>query len=177
VIFDYPARSFTLARPGSLKPRGVAIPSPISEGPCFPRIELEVGGKKYGFLLDTGASFTMVALGQLKTWAQEHPDWKVTEGAVGRANMMGGLGRGACHADASGRGEARIIRAEGRRRHRAPTRHVREVHELDDDRAHHRLPSAAMSGDSSASRSTTRTASPTSSARRVSRRTSSITSV
>ena len=91
VIFDYPGGKFTLARPGSQKPRGVPLPSPVSKTSGFPRIELTIGGESFGFLLDTGASYTMISQELLSSWADQHKDWKPAIGAVGAANM--GLGQ------------------------------------------------------------------------------------
>lgn len=90
VVFDYPERSFSLAKPGAATPRGEALEAPVHEGSGFPRVELEIAGKKHGFLLDTGASFTMVSEAQIDAWSSEHPDWPTMKGAVGRANMIGG---------------------------------------------------------------------------------------
>jgi hypothetical protein len=90
VVFDYPAKKFTIARPGSLKPRGARISAPVHERSGFPRIEVEIAGKPFGFLLDTGASYTMISIAQLEAWSREHPDWPKAVGAVGAANM--GLG-------------------------------------------------------------------------------------
>jgi predicted aspartyl protease len=91
VIFDYPGRKFILAKPGSLKPRGIRINSPIHQRSGFPRIEAEIGGEIYGFLLDTGASFTMISQELLNQWANQNPGWQKTTGAFGAANM--GLGQ------------------------------------------------------------------------------------
>jgi predicted aspartyl protease len=90
VIFDYPGRKFTLAKPLSVKPRGIRIPSPINQQSGFPRIEAQIGGEIYGFLLDTGASFTMISQELLEQWAGKNPAWQKTTGAYGAANM--GLG-------------------------------------------------------------------------------------
>lgn len=90
VVFDYPARQFTMAQPGALKPRGVAVPSPVAEKSGFPRIELTVDGEKYGFLLDTGAAYTMISQTLMDKWQAAHPDWPRCIGAVGAANMLGG---------------------------------------------------------------------------------------
>jgi len=89
VVFDYPARRFTMAQPGTLKPRGMPVPSPIGESSGFPRIELTVDGEKYGFLLDTGAAYTMISETLIDKWRAAHPDWPHCEGAVGEANMVG----------------------------------------------------------------------------------------
>ena len=90
VVFDYPGRQFTLAKAGTLKPRGVQVNAPISSDDGFPRIELQIGGSAYGFLLDTGASFTMISRTVLDRWANENPAWPRAVGAIGFANMFGG---------------------------------------------------------------------------------------
>ena len=89
VIFDYPAGTFTLAEPGTVTPRGIRLGAPI--GPTgFPRIEAQISGQTYGFLLDTGATCTMISQQVLEKWSAEHPDWTHAMGAVGAANMFGG---------------------------------------------------------------------------------------
>lgn len=90
VVFDYPARQFTMAQPGALKPRGVPVPSPVATKSGFPRIELTVDGENYGFLLDTGAAYTMISQTLIDKWQTGHPDWPRFVGAVGAANMIGG---------------------------------------------------------------------------------------
>jgi predicted aspartyl protease len=96
VVFDYPGKQFTLATPGSLKPRGARLASPIQQRNGFPRIEAQIDGQNYGFLLDTGASFTMISQELLNQWSGKHPDWQRTVGAVGAANMgLGGMEAGA----------------------------------------------------------------------------------
>jgi hypothetical protein len=90
VVFDYPAHRFTLAKPGTTEPRGVKIKTPISSPSAFPRIELQIGGVANGFLLDTGASFTMISRTVLDGWAKANTAWPASTGAVGFANMFGG---------------------------------------------------------------------------------------
>lgn len=90
VIFDYPAATFTLASPRVLTPRGTALPMPVSTPQGFPRTELDVDGTRYGMLLDTGASFTMVSELVLSAWGQRHPDWPRHPGAFGEAATLGG---------------------------------------------------------------------------------------
>jgi hypothetical protein len=89
VVFDYPARKFTLAKPGSVKPQGEKIATPIAKGSGFPRLEMQIGDKTYGFLLDTGASFTMISRTLMDEWARQNPAWPAATGAVGFANMSG----------------------------------------------------------------------------------------
>jgi hypothetical protein len=91
VVFDYPRGTFTIARPGVLAPRGVALPMPVSARQGFPRTEVVVDGVTHGFLLDTGASFTMVSQALLASWGAAHPDWPRHEGAFGDAKTLGGM--------------------------------------------------------------------------------------
>jgi predicted aspartyl protease len=90
VVFDYPKATFTIAKPGVLKPEGKAMPMPVSPKTGFPRTELEIDGKTHGFLLDTGASFTMVSQTLLETWGTAHADWERHKGAHGDAATLGG---------------------------------------------------------------------------------------
>ena len=90
VVVDYPKAKLTLARPGVLKPMGDALPMPVSKGAGFPRTEIDVDGTTYGFLIDTGASFTIVSEALLKPWGAKHPDWPRHPGAVGEAKTLGG---------------------------------------------------------------------------------------
>jgi PDZ domain/Aspartyl protease len=88
VIFDYPARKFTLAAPGSVTPRGTAVPSPVRAQNGFARLELSIGGRTVGVLLDTGASFTMISRTAIEEWSSAAaPPWPRLVGAVGPANM------------------------------------------------------------------------------------------
>lgn len=90
VVFDYPNRSFTLAKPGVLQPEGDRSPMPVSDRMGFPRTTIDVDGASYALLLDTGASFTMVSEAVLKAWGDRHPDWPRHEGAAGDAVTLGG---------------------------------------------------------------------------------------
>jgi len=90
VVLDYPGAKFTLARPNTLKPKGTEFPMPVSRKSGFPRTEIIVDGVTYGFLLDTGASFTMVSEELLKSWGSKHSDWPRHPGAYGEAATLGG---------------------------------------------------------------------------------------
>lgn len=90
VVFDYPKATFTIARPGVLAPRGTAVPMPVGKAFGFPRTELSVDGVTHGFLIDTGASFTMVSEVVLKAWGAAHSDWPRHPGAYGEAATLGG---------------------------------------------------------------------------------------
>jgi len=89
MIFDYPGHRMTFAKPGEVKPRGEKLPAGIGKSNGFPRIEIEIGGEKLGFLLDTGASFTMISRVALEKWSRVNSTWPSAVGAVGFANMIG----------------------------------------------------------------------------------------
>src|SRR5215472_17068212 len=72
VVFDYPAGAFTIAMPATLTNKNVKLPAPVNQRSGFPRIELEIGGQPYGFLLDTGATYTMMSKDLMGRWASEH---------------------------------------------------------------------------------------------------------
>jgi hypothetical protein len=91
VVFDYPNAKFTIARAGVLEPKGTALPMPVHPRSGFPRTEIEIDGKTYGFLLDTGASFTMVSEVFLKSLGAAHPDWPRHPGGYGEAATLGGM--------------------------------------------------------------------------------------
>lgn len=90
VVFDYPSGKFTIAKPNVLKPKGDALAMPINSESGFPRTEIEIDGKTYGFLIDTGASFTMVSEVLLKSLGATHPDWPRHPGGFGEAATLGG---------------------------------------------------------------------------------------
>lgn len=91
VVFDYPNGKFTVARAGVLTPKGTALPMPVHPRSGYPRTEIEIDGKTYGFLIDTGASFTMVSEALLKSLGAAHPDWPRHPGAYGEAATLGGM--------------------------------------------------------------------------------------
>lgn len=90
VVFDYPAGQFTIAAPQTLEPAGTEVPVTIHPKSGCPRVELEVDGAAHGFLLDTGASYTMVSHSTLKDWGDTHPDWPRFAGPVDEAKTLGG---------------------------------------------------------------------------------------
>ena len=87
VVIDYGTQQFTLALPGTLKMRGTRLNTPVQQYWGFPRLEATIAGKSYGFLLDSGAAYTMISQNVLDEWAKAHPEWPRATGAVGAANM------------------------------------------------------------------------------------------
>jgi len=89
VVFDYPRAEFTIALPHMLTPEGEAMKMPVSRT-GFPRTEIQIDGRTYGMLVDTGASFTMVSEVLLKALGAAHPDWPRVPGGAGEAATLGG---------------------------------------------------------------------------------------
>ncbi len=87
VTFDYPGRTLSLNAPSL---RATQIPVRISSKSGFPRVELVIDGEPMGFLLDTGASFTMLSERVVERLRSKNPSWPTVTGAYGPANMLGG---------------------------------------------------------------------------------------
>ena len=87
VTFDYTGRALWIDGPPLED--GMPLVVQISKGHTFPRVELEIDGERFGFLLDTGASFSMLSQSVIERLHDKHPDWKYIAGAYGPANMIG----------------------------------------------------------------------------------------
>lgn len=87
VLFDYPDGQFDICIHGSVEAAGEELAAPRHPGMGFPRIELEVDGERLGFLLDTGAPYTMVSDSLIGRWLERHPTWPSTFGATRHAAM------------------------------------------------------------------------------------------
>lgn len=87
VVFDYLSGTFTIGPPGSGRGSGVRLPAPVSRPSHFPRVEVTVGSRRFGMLLDTGASHTMVSKALFDELAAANPQWPTLASAVGLANM------------------------------------------------------------------------------------------
>ena len=68
VVLDYPAGSMTLSRAGVIAPIGEPMSMPVSAALGLARTEVEVGGSRYGFLIETGAPRTRVSTATLASW-------------------------------------------------------------------------------------------------------------
>ena len=89
VVLDYPRQEFSIGEAGSLGHHGERIPAPYLVPSGHPRVEASIGGKRLGFLLDTGTQLTLIREDLLQRWSKEHPDWPRSRGAVGPANVDG----------------------------------------------------------------------------------------
>lgn len=87
MTFDYPKSEIWIDGPPL--PSGITLLVGIQRKSAFPRVELEIDGERMGFLLDTGASFTMLSQAVIDRLHAKHPDWIYIPGAYGPANMIG----------------------------------------------------------------------------------------
>src|ERR1019366_8983137 len=91
VVLDYPRQLFSIGEAGSLTHQGEKLACPYVASSGHARVELTIDGVTYGFLLDTGSKVTLARADILQKWAQEHPKWSKSTGAVGLANETGEL--------------------------------------------------------------------------------------
>ena len=89
VVFDYPARRLTVARPGVLRPRGVAIPCRVNVETGLFQVAATLDGESVQLGVDNGSAGTWVADSLTTAWRSRHPDWPHATGAVGSANFFG----------------------------------------------------------------------------------------
>jgi hypothetical protein len=89
VVFDYPAGRFSVNAAAGAKPMGT--PSAVSIAIGMPVVSIRVDDKKYGFLLDTGGTNSMVSSAIMDVWAAKHGNWPRIDGTFGQGDM--GLGK------------------------------------------------------------------------------------
>jgi predicted aspartyl protease len=89
VVFDYPARRLTVARPGVLAPRGVGLACRVNAETGLFMIAATVEGDTVQFGVDTGSAGTWVSSLLTAKWQGRHPNWPQATGAAGSANFFG----------------------------------------------------------------------------------------
>ena len=89
VIFDYPEKQLTAARPGVLKPRGEAVPCRVNRETGLFMVDAVMDGRTVPLGVDTGSAGTWVADTLATSWRERHPDWRHATGAAGSANFFG----------------------------------------------------------------------------------------
>lgn len=93
--FDAPVGVLRLSPPGT-PPEGASLPATVHPHSGFVRVELDVLGERLGFLLDTGASYSMISEAVWRRWRADHPEWPTARGAFGVAQMTGAAFEAAC---------------------------------------------------------------------------------
>jgi len=89
VIFDYPAHRLTIARHGTLTPRGVPVPCRVHAATGLFLVEVELDGERVALGLDTGSAGTWISTRLTNAWQKRHPEWPAALGAVGSTNFFG----------------------------------------------------------------------------------------
>jgi hypothetical protein len=89
VVFDYPARQLTLARPGVLTPRGTAVPCRVNPDTGLFMIEATIDGEKVALGVDNGSAGTWLSNKLTTAWLARHPGWTHAVGAAGSTNFFG----------------------------------------------------------------------------------------
>ena len=89
VVFDYPARSLTVALPGKLTPKGRAVPCRVNPQTGLFLVETTIDGTKAALGVDTGSAGTLVSEKQTEAWLARHPGWSKAVGAAGSTNFFG----------------------------------------------------------------------------------------
>ena len=89
VIFDYPARQLTVARPGVLTPTGTAVPCRVNPDTGLFMVEATIEGDKVALGVDNGSAGTWLSNRLTAAWLVRHSDWPHAIGAVGSTNFFG----------------------------------------------------------------------------------------
>jgi hypothetical protein len=89
MVFDYPAGRLTIARPGALKPRGVAVPCRVNAQTGLFLIDAVLDGETVQMGVDNGSAGTWVSDTLTAAWQTRHPAWPHATGAAGSANFFG----------------------------------------------------------------------------------------
>jgi hypothetical protein len=86
VVFDYGARSMTLAAPSSLKPEGVAVPIRVNPKSGFVSVDAVFDGTSHPLVVDNGGSYTLFH--DVTPSIQAHPERLRSIGGIGAANYV-----------------------------------------------------------------------------------------
>jgi len=88
IVIDYANRTLTFAQPGSLVPRGVAVPFQLDSATGLIAVSASVDGRAYAITIDNGSAYTWVRQRTANDWLHAHAAWARGTGAVGPSNMM-----------------------------------------------------------------------------------------
>ncbi|HEY3950560.1 hypothetical protein, partial [Phenylobacterium sp.] len=81
-------RTLTLARPGAVKPAGVATPFHLDPETGLLAVDAVIDGRPYAITVDNGSAWSWFRQTAVKDWLSDRPDWARGTGAVGPSNMM-----------------------------------------------------------------------------------------
>jgi len=89
VVFDYPARTLTVARPGKLTPRGREVACRVNPETGLFMVEATIDGEQVALGVDTGSAGTWLSDKLTAAWLARHADWPRAVGAAGSTNFFG----------------------------------------------------------------------------------------
>lgn len=89
VVFDYKARTMTLASSGTIEHEGIRIPCRVNPKTGLISIDVRIGSQTYAVTIDNGSAYTWIAKPVVSNWIEKHPTWLRGVGAIGDANMNG----------------------------------------------------------------------------------------
>lgn len=89
IVFDYPRSLFTIGAPEDLERRGLRAPAAVNRETGIVQIDALIDGDTVSFALDNGASYSFASETLLARFAERHPEWPRSAGAVGCANIWG----------------------------------------------------------------------------------------
>ncbi len=89
VILDYPSLRITVARPGTVMPRGEAVPCRVNAETGLFAIAAVLNGETVQMGVDNGSAGTWVSDTLTADWMACHPDWPHAIGAAGSTNFFG----------------------------------------------------------------------------------------
>lgn len=89
VVFDYPGRKLTLAKPGTLSPSGIRVSAAVDPLTGIVQIDASIDGELLSLALDNGAAYSYLSGDLFHKLADRHPAWPRRTGAVGCANIWG----------------------------------------------------------------------------------------
>ncbi len=88
VVLDYARRSLAMAKPDTLKAKGVAVPCRMNAKTGLVSVTAKIEGHDYALAIDCGSAYTWIRHETAARWIAEHRDWKRGVGAIGEANMQ-----------------------------------------------------------------------------------------
>jgi hypothetical protein len=88
VVFDYAARTMTLAAPGTLTPQGARVPIRVNPMTGFAMVDVDIDGTHHAFVLDNGGSYSGIR--DSASVLRGHPERLRVIGGIGEANLVMG---------------------------------------------------------------------------------------
>ncbi len=89
IVCDYPDKKFTIAKPGSVTPRGTPVSMSVKPETGIIQIDAVIDGEAFSFALDAGSSYSFMSEERVAELIKKHADWQNVTGTLSYANMWG----------------------------------------------------------------------------------------